>query len=226
MNATRPVDPAFNWHLSCAAISGETIRELETKFFFVRDQFTNNTHCEAAVYHGTFKGPSELMTREQWNSVTELLAADPKFEGDLEEEIILPYLITYFSQRGDDASAIAGIRKLTTELCPIGIYKSCDLHFKVNWEETTDSVKQALDNLEMISFDRPTEKPNRFNRIYTLTFESLQDGLAYFAHMREHLLQVKGLNARLKLEIATCFYRQPVQAVVLPIVRKGFGVNL
>lgn len=219
MNSTRPINPVFNWHLSGMAISRSTIQALEEQFSFQRDTFTNNTRCEATAYHGTFKGAQGAMTRKLWNEITELLAADPGFQGDLEEEIILPQYIVHFSQPGNDASPIAHITKQTIVPCPVGIYKSCDLHFKVAWSKTAPSVQQALDDLEMISFDRPTETPGEFNRIYTLTFESLQDGLAHFEHMREHLSRVKGLEARLKLEIATCFYRQPEQATVLPIVR-------
>ena len=219
MNCSKPINPIYNWHLSAMKISREVIEGLEQRFGFQRDLFVNNTRCETTAYHGTFKGSQEEMTRTQWTTIVNFLASHDSFEGDLEEEIILPQYCTHFSHAGEDANPIKLIEKQGIEPCPIGIYKECDLHLKVDWAQTKESVRTALDGLGMISFDRPTDEIGRFNRVYTLTFESLNDGLSHFEHLTKYLSLVQGLQARLKLEIATCFYRQPDKAIVLPIVR-------
>ena len=158
------------------------------------------------------------MTRKCWDDIVSLLAADQNFEGDLEEEAILPQYCEWFSNEGDDAIAIDSIPAPVMTPCPVGVYKECDIHLKVVLDKTKKSVRQALDALGLISFDRPTDDRGGFNRIYTLTFQSLKDGLIQFENMKRRLSQVKGIEARLKLEIATCFYRQPATAQVLPIV--------
>lgn len=219
MKSARPVNPELNWHLSAMAISQGTIKQLQEQFSFQRDQFANNTRCERTEYHGTYKGEQQAMTRELWDKVVALLASDLAFQGDLEEELILPQYIAYVEASGNDASAIAQITKRQIQPCPLGVYKECDIHLKVWWSETSESVRHALDELEMISFDRPNEQGG-FNRIYTLTFESLKDGLSHYGEMRGWLMQTLGIKARLKLEIASCFYRQPDIAIVLPIVRR------
>lgn len=219
MNSTRSVDPQLNWHLSAMTISPETVKQLQCKFFFQRDEFANNTRCEATAFHGTFKGDQSAMTRKLWNEVISLLALDSTFQGDLEEELILPQYIRHFERGGNNASALERLTKSQIESCPFGIYKECDIHLKVWWNDTHKSVQEALDSREIISFDRPDEQDG-FNRIYTLTFESLKEGLAHFEHMCDYLQQVEGIKARIKLEIASCFYRQPENAVVLPIVRR------
>ncbi len=220
MNSSRMIDPVLNWHLSAMKISQATINILTDGFDFARDEFANNTHCETTVYHGTFKGSTERMTRSMWNDIVAVLASDKGFEGDLEEEMILPQYVFSVSNIGEDARPIREIERKQIQPCPVGIYKECDLHLKVTWDKTHESVKQALDSIGMISFDRHTNDQGTFNRIYTLTFESLRDGLTHLEHLKEKLTHTKGIEARLKLEIATCFYRQPGQAVVLPIVLK------
>lgn len=219
MKSAKPENPIMNWHLSAMRISPKTVGDLEQKFLFQRDQFANNTRCETTAYHGTYKGEQKGMTRVCWDEIITLLASDLIFEGDLEEELILPQYIFTFSNNGDDAAALRSIKKRKIEPCPVGTYKACDIHIKVTWDKTSDAVKEALDGLEMISFDRPVGEAGKFNRIYTLTFESLADGLTHFEHLKEHFSQTRGIEARLKLEIATCFYRQPDTAVVLPIVK-------
>lgn len=219
MKSARPVNPQLNWHLSAMAISPVTVKQLQEQFWFKRDEFANNTRCERTEYHGTFKGGQKAMTRELWDDVVALLAADQNFQGDLEEELVLPQYMAHVEASGNDASAITQITKRQIQPCPLGVYKECDIHLKVWWDKTAQSVRQALDGLEMISFDRPDEQGG-LNRIYTLTFESLRDGLSHYEEMRSRLGRTQGIKARLKLEIASCFYRQPDIAIVLPIVRK------
>lgn len=155
MNSVKAPNPLYNWHLSAMKITREVIQVLEERFQFGRDQFANNTHCERTAYHGTFKGAQKDMTREYWDQIVAFLAGHDAFEGDLEEEIILPQYIAHFQQEGEGAFPMQSIARKKIEPCPSGIYKACDIHLKVYWNETAPFVQAELDRLEMISFDRP-----------------------------------------------------------------------
>ena len=229
-NFTKTAAPKYDLHLSAHAISMPSIKKLE-KLGMVRDTFANNKYCDTTAYHATF--PNWYPNEGLRDDIISILANDEKFNGGLEEEITLPHFRRFFTYEPDAREANAdalGIifedifPKKKAEKCPADRLKACDMHINVDWEYSGKQTKNAFDFLEIVSFDRPTQNKFGYNRIYTLTFESLANGVDVFEKLVRFIEMGNGtvlkFVGKVKLEQMTQIYRKPLDGTLLPLITK------
>jgi hypothetical protein len=237
-NFTQTGAPKYDLHLSAYAIKPETIKQLG-EFGFTRDEFANNRYCDTTAYHGSFHGWQA--DNDKWDEVATILSNDETFNGGLEEEIALPDFRKELSFEPSPTFIVEDYVSLVLKAifpqkkavpCPIGKKKACDIHINVDWQYTVDAVKKVFNELGVVSFDRPTTNSEGFNRIYTLTFEDLSEGVTCFDTITTIIdrmntkgtadtVGILGFVGKIKLEITTRIYRQPLDGILLPLILKG-----
>lgn len=240
-NFTQTGAPKYDLHLSAYAIKPETVRQL-TDFGFTRDEFANNRYCDTTAYHGSFHG--WRADNDKWDEVTTILSRDETFNGGLEEEIALPYFRKELSFEPSPKFIVEDYVSLALKAtfpekkavsCPIGRQKACDIHINMDWQYTVNAVKKVMDELGIVSFDRPTNNRVGFNRIYTLTFEDLSEGVMCFDTITSviDMMNAKGSSdtpgilgfvGKIKLEITTRIYRKPLDGILLPLILRDTGI--
>jgi len=235
-NYTLTPNPKYDLHLSAYAISPDTIQKLE-EFGFVRDEFANNRYCDTTAYHGSF--PGWQADTKKWELIIHLLNSDPTFNGGLEEEVTLPHYRQEFtfepaSTKGLSAEHTLAVLqsvfpKKKAVPCPATRLKACDMHINVNWEYSRDNIKDAFDKLGIVSFDKPDSNSAGFNRIYTMTFEDLGEGIKHFEAITTRIRKLNDTNkqsfifgfvGKVKMEITTRVYRKPLEGILLPLILK------
>jgi len=227
--------PKYDLHLSAYAIKSETIQQL-TEFGFTRDEFANNRYCDTTAYHGSFH--DWQADKEKWDDVVTILSRDETFNGGLEEEIALPYFRKKLSFEPAVKFIVADYVSLALKSLfpkkkavpsPVGRQKACDIHINLDWQYTVDVIKKIMDELGIVSFDRPTNNSAGFNRIYTLTFEDLSEGVECFDTITGVINKLNtegtpdtsgilGFVGKVKLEITTRAYRKPLDGILLPLI--------
>ena len=224
-------NPKYDLHLSAHEIKPLTITQLE-KLGFVRDEFANNRYCDTTKYHGTF--PNWKPNEELHDLIVSTLSRDETFNGGLEEEVVLPSFRSFFTfephVKEEDSVTIRydffrGSFPFQKAIpCPAEKLKACDIHISVDWQRTGKETKQAFDQLEIVSFDKPKLSEDGFNRIFTLTFENLANGVNVFHRITEmfSIRNGEGVNfcGKVKLEITTQIYRKPLDGTMLPLILK------
>ncbi|MES2416385.1 MAG: hypothetical protein V4504_01665 [Patescibacteria group bacterium] len=233
LNSMYTGNPKYDLHLSAYDISLSSIKKLE-ELGFVRDHFANNRYCDTTAYHGSFPGwqPNETI----YSKIKEILSEDKVFNGGLEEEITVPSnrieIIPVADIRDEASSEIMSqfisiaLPEKKNVTCPDGRYKACDIHLNVHWKYSYDRSKEVIDSFGLVSFDKPDvsklSTENNFSRIYTMTFESLSEGLVVFNAMKKVISPERGfgIQGKLKLEITTRIFRKPHTGIMLPIILK------
>ena len=204
----------YDVHLSAEIISQNSIKKIEN-LGFSRDTFTNNTRCEATAYHGTYRGEIALPSNDVWAKALSILLGDKAFRGGLEEEVTFSEYRRFFTG-GKELSEVPAIKPFSFSSCPPNIHKTCDIHLNVDWSQTDENAKNVIEQLKMISFDRPNN--DGFNRIYTLTFRSLKMGIDAFYYLETVCNSLPCFFGKLKLEHTTRYVRYPDNAINLPII--------
>ncbi len=223
--------PKFDLHLSAYDIAFSTVTALE-KLGFVRDEFANNRYCDTTAYHGSF--PNWEPNSELYLRIKDLLFNDSVFNGGLEEEVTLPWnraKLTNVSDIRNEKTEVQLIEMLqempptkSNSICPAGRHKTCDIHINVDWQYSYDVSKKAIDSLKLISFDKPHDKDDvgrsNFDRIYTMTFESLCEGISVFNGLAKTITPENGfgIQGKIKLEMTTRIFRKPCDGQMLPII--------
>lgn len=203
----------YDLHLAAANISPKTVSILG-HLGFVRDEFANLTYCHTGDYHGTFKGSIRLPNKDLWNKLCDVLGADEKFSGYMEEELTVDDWRGSLSGEGG-VSDPAPLPPVATITCPAGRRKACDIHMAVYLDSSTPAAVELMSGLQVSSVDRPG--PEGVRRVYTVTCESLADGKRLYTALYSYLSSVRGLRGRMKLEVTTKHYRKPADAMTLPL---------
>lgn len=211
----------FDLHLAAFRIDPGTISQLE-RMGFVRDEFANNTRCERSEYHATYRGAMALPSDSLWQQTVEFLKTDNNFSGGLEEE----RAGNSEEFTGDSSFWPGAPRAIESVTCPAGKHKACDIHIRIELEQSSEEAVNFLERLTLASFEKPG--PRGVRRIYTATSETVEDGEKLFSALVSLLRTVPGLRGRAKLEYTTRFFRFPEDAPSLPLVttsalRRWFG---
>lgn len=204
---------SYDLHLSALSISADSRRAVED-LGFVRDEFANNRHCVASEYHATYRGDALLPNDALWDDVRRLLRHDVTFSGHLEEEQLCQRIIVPGSTVAD--GSIRLVPFILSDVLP-GLHKACDIHLGVQIDAWSEKKLALLDELRMVSFEKPTADGVR--RVYTITCESVSDGEVAFAALEHILSAVCDAPARMKLERTSRYLRHPSNAIGLPLVR-------
>jgi hypothetical protein len=205
----------YDLHLSAYSISLISIRRLE-ELGFKRDEFANNTKCEATAYHGTFKGNDVLPSNPLWDKICDILNKDDDFSGGLEEEEYDEESIIHFSsQKVNNNISLSPLPIMYTEQPAIGRYKACDIHINIDLSQSALNSLKCLESLEVASFDR--QEDNGVHRIFTITCETILDGLEAFSIIGNYLKCIPSLSGKIKIEKTTRFLRQPIAGTSLPL---------
>jgi hypothetical protein len=203
--------PKYDIHLSAYEIGPQTISDLED-LGFVRDEFANNTRCDATQYHGTYRGLAQLPDDSLWDQARESLNRDEIFSGGLEEEVFDEAEVQRFNGGGKSLTMPPRMNIIQP---PPNVYKACDLHINVDLAASTNEGLRYLEALQVASFDRPQN--GAVHRVFTITFETYEDGLLAFDTLHKHLKEMRGLVGKMKLEKTVRFYRKPSNAPSLPL---------
>jgi hypothetical protein len=202
-------------HFSGYVVSNTLITAL-LAFGFVRDLFTNNTRCATTQFHATYKGDREI-NDELYEEMCILLKKHPDTVADLEMESSLPkYRIEIAPTPQEPLNVSEIITPFSLKDCPIGIKKAADIHIACNVMESSAYAFHFMENLKMVSFDRPLT--NGFKRVYTLTFEDTQEALLWFERFKNVLEKLHMFSGKVKLEFLQKQFRMPEDAPVLPLV--------
>lgn len=205
----------YDVHLSAYEISKEAIRKFEA-LGFKRDEFANNTRCEVTVYHGTYRGEEHLPNTNLWGNLCQILDSDKTFSGGLEEEEFDSNSTFHFNGSGIETKQL--LPPMETGQPGRNVYKACDIHINIDIANSDSTCLKYLETLEVASFDKP--KDGGINRIFTITTETMEDGLKAFSIFSDYLKDIKGLVGKIKLEKTTRFFRKPDNAYVLPLISK------
>jgi hypothetical protein len=206
------MDTKFDLHLSAYRIGVETVREIES-CGFTRDEFANNTRCDATVYHATHRHEVVLPDDALWDHLARVLREDDSFVGALEEERCEPADVIYLTGTSRDAPPVCGPLQMTFP--PAGQIKTCDIHIRVHLGNTTTSALGCIQAMELASFDRPHD--NEIHRIFSATCENQDSGKLLFCALSSYLSRVPGLVGRMKFEYTTRVLRLPSSAPALPL---------
>lgn len=208
----------YDLHLAAARISSETVTELSA-LGFCRDGFSNYVRCETGEYHASFKHTESLPDDGLWQRVCRLLQRDERFSGylEMEEEPHESRCILF----GESVCEPLPLPPIPMARCSAKVSKACDLHIGVELSESTMHAIERMDRMEVSAVDKKTCRGTR--RVYTVTFESLEDGEQAFSILRRHLTTVPGLRGKVKLERVVRCLRKPLDAITLPIVTRQAG---
>ena len=99
--------------------------------------------------------------------------------------------------------------------CGSGMHKACDIHLSIEVERSDSAAVEHVDDLQLISFDKPVGDTTR--RVHSITCESVEDGRCVFQCLVKHMSCVPGLVGKIKMEETTRFLRVPSDAPTLPI---------
>ena len=185
----------YDIHLSAYEISRKAIEQFEF-LGFQRDEFANNTRCEVTAYHGTYRGKEHLPNTDLWDNLCNILNKDVTFSGGLEEEEFEADGTIFFTGEGQQIKPLLPV--LETEQPAPKVYKACDIHINIDLENSDIDCLKYLEALQVASFDKP--KDGRVHRIYTITTDTLENGLKAFSIISEYLKDIKGLKGKMKLE--------------------------
>jgi hypothetical protein len=200
-------------HLSALSISPGTCQELERIGFF-RDEFANNRYCVASAYHGSYAGPGNIPDDRFWDLLKTLLLSDLSFAGHLEEERTIRREIVRTGRK--PGHSIGAILPFHMQPVPDGAHKACDIHLGMELDLSSRESLETLESLKMVSFDKHGTVGVR--RIYSLTCENDDDGLALFDALLGIVTSLSGFVGKIKLESITRYLRHPSNADGLPIV--------
>ena len=202
----------YDIHLSAYEISRKAIEQFEL-LGFQRDEFANNTRCEVTAYHGTYRGKEHLPNTDLWDKLCNILNEDITFSGGLEEEEFKADGTIFFTGEGQEVKPL--LPAFETEQPEPKVYKACDIHINIDIENSDIECLKYLEALQVASFDKP--KDGKVHRIYTITTDTLENGLKAFSIIREYLKDINGLKGKMKLEKTTRFLRKPETAYTLPL---------
>lgn len=202
-------------HFSGYQVSEKLMEEL-LRFGFVRDMFTNNTRCARTQFHATYRG-GRVINNQLYAEVCTIIKKHPQTIADLEMERCPPeYQVKINSSAQPSLSMDEIIEPFTLKDCPVGKKKAADLHITCDMKDSSAFAFFFMENLKMISFDRPLE--SGFKRIYTITFENASDAIVWFERFHQILSKVHLFTGKIKLEFLEKQFRIPDNAPVLPLV--------
>jgi hypothetical protein len=202
----------FDIHLSASAIEAETIQAIG-RLGFVEDEFFECRNCQPALYHATYRGPSDLTDREVWIAAVDIVSEPTGFRGALELEECLAQISTNGANCMGSSAPVPN--QLSIQACPPDTYKACDVHIRTMLDEVPDVALSWLDRLGIASFERMRER--RPTRVYTATFDQLAAGHLFLKSIDDRLISGINQGISAKLESTIEFVRQPSDAPTLPI---------
>ncbi len=206
----------YDLHFSGYKVEQSLINAL-LSWGFERDLFTNNKRCSTTQFHATYKG-SRTINEEFFEEVCDLVRQYPETVADLEFESSSSELKIFFEPL--TKGQLAEQNKLPSfelKTCPPDVTKACDIHLAIDVMKSSAYALQILEDMQMISFDRPIE--GGYKRIYTLTYEDLAKGQEMFEKLKSLLSQLHLFSGKLKLELLQKQFKIPQNAPVLPLVQ-------
>jgi hypothetical protein len=205
----------YDMHLAAARISRSSIEQL-AEVGFVRDEFANLTHCHTGEYHATYRGVIPLPDEGVWARTTGILNADERFSGYLELEATpLELLRTYPTPIEGSLPPLPPA--ITLVECTAELRKVADVHTGVMLEQSRPEALAWFDALKAAYVEKPTPAGTR--RVYTVTFEQVEDAKHFAQVLDAHLRRLPGFVGKMKLEVIKRQLRKPADAVTLPIAR-------
>lgn len=181
---------------------------------FLTNEFVNLRSVNNSKWRATYKSDKPFSENE-WNSLVSILSGNGKFEGTLIEEIFDPRSVEKIKvvdlSKEENFKPLV-LEKIQTSIAPPGAAKKCDLHITISKSKGCEDAIQYLDRIVGVSVDRP--KPST-KRIYTITFEKLDDGENYKEAISKSLKTFKNVSCNVYLEKIKRYTRIPDNAKVL-----------
>lgn len=210
----------YDLHISTDSISPSSITALEG-LGFIEDEFYNNRNSTPVFWHATFSKHYHEPDDQLWKNILHIVNEDRIFSGTIEEEKFEGG--NRFFYANVNKNDIPSLDPFVLEVCAPGEHKACDIHINVDKNKTPEKIMTFIDELNLISFERTLKDSS--HRIYSLTFETLEDGQATLKLLDSLFSQLSGFHGKMKLEEIHRFHTHPAHTTQLPIVRSNFLKN-
>lgn len=207
----------FDLHFSGYKVE-QALIEFLLAMGFQRDLFTNNKRCSTTQFHATYKGDRQIDSL-LFEGICSTMKAFPDTVADLELESSDSSLKAFFQPINLNQGTLPAefvLEPFKFRVCPPEIIKACDIHLSIDVMRSSAYALHVLEEMQMVSFDRPTE--DGFKRIYTLTYEDRAEAERMSEKLKILLGKLHGFSGKLKLEYLESQFKMPANAPVLPLV--------